>query len=296
MAAKPYSQFNQINSKLKQQRTVPKAEVLVREARRVESLLKEIAQFKLRLKDYPTEQIERYAAIKNLISFSKQVMTQMMRSNDRYRGFKVDTRNYAPSSKILFLAGTLCEDFGYMNTSPLYGYNILDIGCGALSPYIEIEFPYLQPKKEEDLLVQFHQDYPPLCAEILQILGAKVNGLDPRPNYKNEYEYQTAYKHRMLEYPQIKDWLTSVEIKFDVISCLSLFGKYDFSFYYSTPDQLVRFLSPLRHVLSPQGLLYSDPPLLPTQPDAREMNRRIFGKAGFRVVYEGYYYILEVFR
>ncbi|MDX2100120.1 MAG: hypothetical protein SFW36_20280 [Leptolyngbyaceae cyanobacterium bins.59] len=297
MTARSY-QVNQANSKIRNtknlnQRVVPAASVLSRKAQEVELLLEEIVRFQLGLQEYPEARIEQHSTIKNLISFSKQIITQMMRSNNRYRGYKVDTQNLIPSVKLLFLIGTLCEDFGYMNTSPLYGYNILDLGCGALSTYIEPEFPFFQVKKEEEFLNQFCKDHPPLGAEILQILGARVIGLDPRAHDKAEYEYQTTYKHRAIEFNKIKEWLPSVETKFEVISCLSLFNKYDFAYHYSTSRQIAYFLNTLRSILMPKGILYSDPPETPCTPEAREMNRRIFQQAGFRVIYEGYFYILE---
>ena len=265
---------------------VPSSSSIVSEAAKIEALTKDILYCKLGLKEHTEVQINEHPKIKNLNNFGKQIIIQMMRSSSDFKGFKVDIKEHILKSDVLFLIGTLCQDFDHMNTSPLFGYKVLDIGCGALSSYVPSE-------ENEDLLVQFYNDHPPIGAEILQILGAEVIGIDPRENSKYKYEYQVSYKHKIMEFIEISNWLKTLENKFDVLTCFNLFNKHSFLYYYNSPKEISGFFSELRKAISPQGLLYTNAPVLAISPENKYINHKIFGKAGFKVLYEGYYYILQ---
>lgn len=274
------------SSKILNRRILPPVKLIVSEAAKIEALSRDLLHTKLGIKDHFDVQIDEYPKIHNLNSFGKQIVIQMMRSNPNFKGFKIDLKDHILSPHILFLAGTLCGNFDHMNTSPLYGFKVLDIGCGALSSYAPT-------KDDEDLLVQFYNDHPPIAAEILQILGAQVTGIEPRPHNKQEYSHHISYKHKVMEFSEIGDWLPTAEEKFDVIACLHLFSRPDFLYTYSSPEQIAHFFRPFRKAISPQGLLYTSVPLLPASPENQELNQQIFREAGFKVIYEGYYWILE---
>ncbi len=273
-------------SKILSRRILPPVKLIVSEAAKIEALSHDLLSLKLGIKDYLEVPLDEYPKIQNLNSFGKQIVIQMMRSNNSFKGFKIDLKEHILQPHILFLAGTLCGNFDHMNTSPLYGFKVLDVGCGALSTYAPSD-------KDEDLLVRFYNDHPPLAAEILQILGAQVTGIEPRPHSKQDYAYQISYKHKVIEFSEIGNWLPSVEEKFDVIACLHLFSRPDFLYTYDSPEQLVRFFRNFKSAISPQGLLYTSVPLLPVSSENQQMNHQIFREAGFKVIYEGYYWILE---
>ncbi|MBD1863789.1 bifunctional 2-polyprenyl-6-hydroxyphenol methylase/3-demethylubiquinol 3-O-methyltransferase UbiG [Trichocoleus sp. FACHB-46] len=274
------------SSKILNRRILPPVKLIVSEAAKIEALSRDLLHTKLGIKENFDVQIDEYPKIHNLNSFGKQIVIQMMRSNPSFKGFKIDLKDHILSPHILFLAGTLCGNFDHMNTSPLYGFKVLDIGCGALSSYAP-------SPDDEDLLVHFYNDHPPIAAEILQILGAQVTGIEPRPHNKQEYSHPLSYKHKVMEFSEIGDWLPSAEEKFDVIACLHLFSRSDFLYTYSSPEQITDFFRNFRKAISPQGLLYTSVPLLPASPENQETNQQIFREAGFKVIYEGYYWILE---
>ncbi|OLP18891.1 hypothetical protein BST81_08220 [Leptolyngbya sp. 'hensonii'] len=267
-------------------RVLPSPEVISQRATDLAPLIKAILDFKLGQSEYPEALLEQYPQIKNLNSFSKQVTTQMLRSNSRYQGYKVETKNYLLKPSTLFLLGTLCGSFDYMNTSPLYGSTILDIGCGALSPYWE-------ENKQDDLMVQFLNDRPPIRAEVLQLLGGRITGIETRPNAKPEYDYQVSYKHRVMPLGELGSWASNLSDRFDLITCLGVLDRYEFSLCYPSPRELTRLFMGLRKILSPQGLLYADIPLIPASPAHRQTNQQIFQQAGLRIIHAGCCYVLE---
>lgn len=286
MAVKPNKQANKINPKFINRRVLPPIEYIVSEADKIEDLSREILHCKLGIKDCPEFPLDRYTKIKNLNSFGKQIVIQMMRSNPEFQGYKVDIKDHILKASTLLLAGTLCRDFDHMHTSPLYGCTLLQIGCGALAPYAP-------SKEDDDLLIKFYNDHPPVEAEILQILGAQVTGVDPRENHKDRYQYQVSYKHKTVEFVELNNCLTTLEGKFDVLTCFDIFNKPSFLYQHDSLKQVSRFLHGFRKVISPQGLLYSSAPVLPTTQENRQMNYTVFNEAGFKVLYEGYYFILE---
>lgn len=289
MSTRPSGISGKGNNKVFQRRILPKPEWVAREAADIETLLRNISYAALNLGDAGASVdafLDRYPRIKSLNSFAKQIVIRMMRSNPTFQGYKVDFKDHVLKPHILLLIGTLCQNFDSMNTSPLAGCKVLEVGCGALAPYAP-------PREDHDLLAQFYSDHPPIAAEILQMLGAQTIGLDPRANSKEIYQYQTSYKHRIVEFVDLKDWLSTVEEKFDVITCFHVFNRSSFMYYYETPTQIAQFLRSLRTVISPQGLLYSGTPVLPISPENIETNRQIFRDAGFKLIYEGYDLIAE---
>ncbi|HEY9625039.1 MAG TPA: hypothetical protein V6C78_32230 [Crinalium sp.] len=258
-----------------------------REAERIEDLLRKLLYSRTDLEDGWDVYTHDYQKLRNLNSFGKQVAMQMLRSNPAFQGFRVEFKDPALKPDALFLVGTLCNDFDHMNTSPLYGINVLDVGCGSLSPYGNA-------KDKDSLVEQFFSDQPPIATELLQILGAHTVGIDPRHPSREVYDYQTTYKHRTMDFSDISKWLTTLDYCFDVVSCLNLFDKSNFAYYYSLPEDLSRFLKLLRRAMSPKGLLYCTHPFLPSSEENQQTNRQIFNEAGFDILHEGYYVILQV--
>lgn len=264
----------------------PRARAAIREAEEIEGLLGRLYSTQPDDWDVRNALLESHLKIKHLNSFGKQLVIRMFRSSDRFWGYKVDFDSHLLQSGVLFLTGTLCESFDYMNTSPMLGLTVLDIGCGALSLYTE-------PDQDQDLLTQFYSDRPPIAAEMLQMLGAKTYGIDPRENCTADYDYQVAYKHFSVDFPEIQEWLQSLKQTFDVLSCINLFSRQSFLLDHQTPEDIADFFKDLRRSLAPNGLLYTAPPVMPSSPENRCTNRRIFTRAGFRILYEGYFLILE---
>lgn len=230
--------------------------------------------------------INQHVTLKHLNSFGKQLVIRMFRSSDRFRVYKVDFDHYILPHSVLFLIGTLCESFDYANTSPLFGINFLDVGCGALSRYSQTD-------TDQDLLAKFHSDRPPITAEMMQMLGAKTIGVDPRENSAEDYTYQVGYRHLNMEFEAIAPWLKNTQQQFDIISGLDLFSRQGFLFNHATSETAAAFLKGLRRGLASKGLLYVSPPYVPSSAENRCANRRIFTRAGFRIVYEGYFIILQ---
>ncbi len=265
---------------------VPSNSVIIREAERAEALLRKL------MCASPDDQTAweicaaQYPKLKSLNSFAKQIVIRMFRSNPTFQGFKAEFKDPVLKSHVLFLLGTLCDEFDHIHTSPLYGMSVLDVGCGALSPYGT-------PDDKNGLTAQFYSEYPPIGAEILQILGAQTIGIDPRINSKEHYDYQVSYKHRAMEFIEIPKFLTTVKNPFDVMVCFNLFNRSGFAFYYSEPHEISGFLKMLKGGLSPQGLLYCNAPFLPSSPENRQLNEQVFIGAGLKVVYEGYFLVLQ---
>ncbi|NEQ96445.1 MAG: hypothetical protein F6K30_06930 [Cyanothece sp. SIO2G6] len=267
-------------------KTAPKrTRTIVQEAQRVEAFLSNIMQLG-GLQDDAWDFCQEYPKLRQLNSLGKQIVIRMFRSNSRFQGYKVDFERHMLSPSVLFLAGSLCEQFDYTHTSPLFGLNALDIGCGALSEYAPLA-------KNTNLLSQFYGDRPPISAELLQMLGAKTTGLDPRTNCATTYDYQVAYRHRVVEFDGIERWVKDHVNQFDIVSCLNLLKRHSFIYAHSEPEQIVRFFANVRRSLVAKGLLYSTAPLPPSSSENRRTNRRIFQKAGFQILHEGYYLIAE---
>jgi hypothetical protein len=286
MAVKPYRKSGGSKHQSSSQQLLPSRKKIQLEAERVEDLLRKLFSAGATAQDSWELYSSQYPKLKSLNGFGKQIVVQMFRSNPAFQGYKVEFKEPILKPHILFLMGTLCEDFDYMNTSPLYGMNILDMGCGALSSYGLAE-------DEDDLIDQFYRDHPPIGAELLQVLGAQTTGVEPRGNLKERYDYQVTYKHRVMEFNAIKDWLKTLNTPFDVITCFNLFNRADFSYYYASPHEISAFLRDLRHVLTPKGFLYCSPPFLSFSPENKHLNYQVFEGAGLKVVHEGYYFILR---
>ncbi|MGK7888837.1 MAG: hypothetical protein AB4042_05840 [Leptolyngbyaceae cyanobacterium] len=276
-----------VSDKIRQYlKTAPKrTRAIVQEAQRVETFLSNLMQLG-GLQDEAWACCQDYPTLRQLNSLGKQLVIRMFRSNPRFQGYKVDFDRHMLSPNVLFLAGTLCERFDYAHTSPLFGLNILDIGCGALSEYAPLA-------KDANLLSQFYGDRPPIAAELLQMLGAKTTGLDPRANCAETYGYQVSYRHRVVEFDAIEKWVKDYVNTFDIVSCLNILRRHSFLYGHSDPDHLTHFLAGVRRSLVSKGLLYCTAPLPPSTSDNRKTNRRIFRKAGFQILHEGYYLIAE---
>lgn len=285
MAIKSHKTTNVSKPNLMRRRVLPPLNLIANEATKIESLIRELVLVRMGLKAESEDLLSQSSKLQNLNSFGKQLIIQMMRSNPNFRGFKIDIKDHILRPDILFLVGTLCSDFGHMNTSPLFGCKILDVGCGALSAYAPSE-------EDDDLITQFYRDYPPLNAEILQILGAQVTGIDPREHSKDRYEYQVSYKHRTVEFSDIHQWFAATEDRFDILTCFHLFNKSSFLYTFDSPKAIAKLFRSFRKVLAPGGLLYCVAPFLPISAQQQQANYQIFRKAGFKVLYSGYYYIL----
>ena len=80
---------------------------------------------------------------------------------------------------------------------------VLDVGCGSTEPYV--------------LGKSFRDRYPPFFAEMLTKLGADVTGIDIRTNPK------ATYDHRVSDLTK-RDWMTSLEPRYDIIACFNIFN------------------------------------------------------------------------
>ena len=260
-----------------------RTQAIVHEAQRIELFLSQIMQFG-GLSEESWDRCQDYPKLRQLNSLGKQIVIRMFRSNPRFQGYKVDFDRHMLNPNVLFLAGSLSSQFDYANTSPLFGLNILDIGCGALSEYAP-------PDEDSNLLSQFYGDRPPISAELLQMLGAKTIGVDPRSHCSATYNYQISYRHRMAEFDDMGDWIKAYVNTFDVVSCLNVLNRQSFLYGHSDPDSITDFLSSVRRSLITNGLIYMTAPLAPSSPENRQTNRQIFSRAGLRLLHEGYYLI-----
>ncbi len=270
----------------KDYRILPDPKAIANDAEQIETYLHKLILEPDTIQDADAY-FDQFPALKHVNSFGKQVVIRMIRSSDRFQGFKIDFDNHILKPHILFLVGTLCDDFSHLHTSPLDGLRLLDIGCGALSAYLSLS------ERSPNLLTQFYDDHPPIEAEIMQMLGAQTYGIDPRDNDAVEYNYPIAYKHIQTEFSDVAPWLQKVKSKFDVITCFNLFSRNSFTYHYHSPKAIAEFFKGLRAGLSRHSLVYTSAPLLPSSQENRDTNRRIFDQAGFRILYEGYYVILE---
>jgi SAM-dependent methyltransferase len=290
MSTKPSSISGKGARQVFNRRILPKTEIIAAEAAQVEMVLRNLLYSMSSSPDQASlsldEKLDSYPKLKSLNSFGKQIVIRMMRSNPTFEGYKVDFKDHILKPHVLLLISTLCNTFDLMNTSPLTGLKVLEVGSGALSSYAAA-------KDAHDLLAQFYADHPPINSEILQMLGAQTTGVDPRANCKETYRYQPSYKHRIVEFVDLEDWLKTIDDKFDVITGFHVFNRSSFLYHYDSPDQIARFLKNLRRVISPQGLLYTGAPVLPISPENVALNHQIFGDAGFKTIYEGQYFILE---
>ncbi|MEM9216631.1 MAG: hypothetical protein AAGD25_20070 [Cyanobacteria bacterium P01_F01_bin.150] len=274
---------NQVNQHLE---TAPvQTKEIVHEAQRIESFFSKIMQLG-GLSDESWDRCQDYPKLRQLNSLGRQIVIRMFRSNPRFQGYRVDFDRHMLNPDVLFLIGSLSSQFDYANTSPLFGLNILDIGCGALSEYAPLD-------KDANLLSQFYGDRPPVGAELLQMLGAKTIGVDPRSHCSQTYNYQTSYRHRMVEFDEMDQWIKDYVNSFDVVSCLNLLKRQSFLYGHSNADSITEFLTTVRRSLVSHGLLYMIAPLAPSSPENRQANRQIFSRAGLRVLHEGYYLIAE---
>ena len=258
---------------------------IIREAQRIELFFSQVMQLG-GLSDESWDRCQDYPKLRQLNSLGKQIVIRMFRSNPRFQGYKVDFDRHMLNPSVLFLAGSLSSQFDYANTSPLFGLNILDIGCGALSEYAV-------PDKSANLLSQFYGDRPPIGAELLQMLGAKTIGVDPRSHCTDTYHYQMSYRHRMAEFDEMDQWIKEYVSTFDVVSCLNVLKRQSFLYGHPDPENITDFLKNVRRSLVSNGLLYMTAPLAPSSPENRQTNRQIFSRAGLRILHEGYYLIAE---
>jgi hypothetical protein len=232
--------------------------------------------------------LEQYPRLKYLNNFGTQIVIRMLRSAYRFQGFKIDFSAHVLKPHVLFVLSTLVSDADLAHTSPLAGLKALDIGCGALSSYVPAD-----QDSTVDMLTQFYLDHPPVLAELLQLLGAQTFGVDPREYNPQAYDYTPTYRHLTFGFTEVEDWLQKLRQPMDLICCFNLFNRGSFEYHYGSPRRISQFFQGLKSGLSPQGLVFTSAPLLPSSADNIAMNRRIFTNAGFRVVYTGYYTILE---
>ncbi len=113
------------------------------------------------------------------------------------------------------------------------GLRVLDIGCGSTEPYV--------------LGDSFRDRYPPFFAEMMTRLGAKVTGLDTRPNPTAQYD------HRIVDCTK-PDWIRGLESPYDVIAILSLFNAPESPFE-NDPKLCDLLLEHARDLLSADGCL-----------------------------------------
>jgi SAM-dependent methyltransferase len=286
MAVKPYRKSGGNKYQPSVEQILPSSKKIRLEAEKVEDLLRKLFSTGASASDNWEIYSGQYPKLRSLNSFGKQIVVRMFRSNPAFQGYKVEFREPILKPHVLFLIGTLCEDFDYMNTSPLYGMSVLDIGCGALSTYGTAN-------EDANLADQFYSDRPPVGAELLQILGAQTTGIEPRGNAKEIYDYQVSYKHRVMDFGAIKEWLKTLNGKLDVITCFNLFNRASFAYYYASPHEISAFLKDLRQALNPKGFLYCSAPFLSFSPENKQLNYQVFEGAGLKVVHEGYYCILR---
>ena len=266
--------------------TAPRrTQAIVHEAQRIELFFSQIMQLGGLIEE-SWERCQDYPKLRQLNSLGKQIVIRMLRSNRRFQGYKVDFERHMLSPNVLFLAGSLSSQFDYANTSPLFGLNILDIGCGALSEYAPFD-------KDANLLSQFYGDRPPIGAELLQMLGAKTIGVDPRSHCSQTYDYQISYRHRMAEFDEMDQWIKDYINTFDVVSCLNVLNRQSFLYGHPDPESITEFLTNVRRSLISNGLIYMTAPLAPSSFENRHTNRQILSRAGLRILHEGYYLIAE---
>lgn len=112
------------------------------------------------------------------------------------------------------------------------GLRVLDIGCGSTEPYV--------------LGKSFRNRYPPFFAEMMTRLGAKVTGLDIRPNPT------ASYDHRIVDCTS-PDWISGFQT-YDVIACFNIFNAPESPFD-KDPELCDTLMGNMRKLLSPDGVL-----------------------------------------
>lgn len=125
------------------------------------------------------------------------------------------------------------------------GKKILDIGCGSTEKYV--------------LEDTFRDRYPPLMAHMLATLGAKVTGIDIRPNPTAKYD------HRVADLSQ-SSWIETIDPPYEIVLCLSLFNAPESPFEH---NQLLckKLMQEIASTVKPEGLLIATLPeeLFPEQ-------------------------------
>ena len=112
------------------------------------------------------------------------------------------------------------------------GARVLDLGCGSSEPYV--------------LEDTFRDRYPPFFAEMLARLGARVTGVDIRP------QRNAGYDHRVLDLAD-PAWTHSVEGPYDLVACFSLLNAPGSPFEHD-PALCERLMSDMRGLLAPDGV------------------------------------------
>lgn len=110
---------------------------------------------------------------------------------------------------------------------------VLDVGCGSPEPYVLEE--------------TFRDRYPPLFAEMLAKRGARVTGIDIRPNKNANYD------HRVLDLTK-PDWIRTLDPPYDIIACFSVFNAPGSPFKHDAP-LCDRIMDDLHGLMAPDGLL-----------------------------------------
>lgn len=113
------------------------------------------------------------------------------------------------------------------------GLRVLDVGCGSLEPYV--------------LEDTFRDRYPPFLSEMLTRRGARVTGVDCRPNPL------ATYDHRVLDLTK-PDWSSSLESPYDIIACLSVFNAPESPFE-NDADVCDRLMDDMHGLLAADGIL-----------------------------------------
>lgn len=112
-------------------------------------------------------------------------------------------------------------------------FRVLDLGCGSSEAYV--------------LEDTFRDRYPPFFAEMMTRLGAKVTGIDLRP------QHGAGYDHRVLDLVD-PAWIEKVEGPYDIIACFSLFNAPESPFEHD-PALCNRLMDDMRKLLKSDGVV-----------------------------------------
>ena len=113
------------------------------------------------------------------------------------------------------------------------GLRVLDLGCGSSEDYV--------------LEDTFRDRYPPFFAEMLARLGARVTGIDIRP------QANAGYDHRVLDLASV-EWMRSIGGPYDVIACFSLLNAPKSPFEHD-PVLCDRLMDDMRGLLAKDGVV-----------------------------------------
>jgi len=113
------------------------------------------------------------------------------------------------------------------------GLRVLDVGCGSSEPYV--------------LEDTFCDRYPPFFAEMMARLGARVTGIDIRP------QVNAGYDHRVVDLVD-PDWMGTIDGPYDVIACFSIFNAPESPFEHD-PALCDRIMADMRGLLAPNGFI-----------------------------------------